>query len=416
MSLSGLEPVEKQIFTPAVEVATGQATVEQVHRVYKGMELICPHCQQEWKAQLGNDAIAEMLTNRSERSLLRMGYTKEMMEEIKREGLDNSGLLDAVQAGVRVLPDKLRVRFRSGCLDKANSISRWMHWAHVAHRGIQEKKPPCYEPGNINHDVALSAIKYTLEEQFKTTPHICVSREKEIIIIPGEPPLKRRPDLAVRGANGRVIMVVEVQRTPLPKDDFIERTQHLMLSCRDVRWIFFKSAYSQMGPQRQWLRDMGLPFYYLHFKDFRVVIEDGKPPTPREKMTGSKPTKSDCHFHDDPSESSGRPHKPESFLPFGVVGAAILPTGFSQPPPEPEFKVGDEVEAWVEGKWLEAIVSGRDLKGNLSVRLKRAINGKCYFSAFLIRWPQRSQHTFQAASKSLPQESSTEQLDLFQSR
>ncbi|MBV8885089.1 MAG: hypothetical protein JO235_13985 [Chroococcidiopsidaceae cyanobacterium CP_BM_RX_35] len=157
MSLSSLEPVKEEIVTPAVEVAAGRATVEQVHREYQGMELICPHCLQEWSVRLGNDDITEMLLRRKHL------YTKEQLQEL-RQGLDKNGLLATMQAGIHVFPENLRVRFRRGSLDKANAIARWMHWCHTTHRANGATKPSCHDPGCIDHAVAVGAIQLTLED------------------------------------------------------------------------------------------------------------------------------------------------------------------------------------------------------------------------------------------------------------
>lgn len=222
MSLSGLEPVKEEIITPAVEVAAGRATVEQVHREYQGMELVCPHCLREWSAKLMDDDITEMLIKRDEQSLIgRQLFTKEQLQEL-RQGLDKSGLLATMQAGVHAFPDRLRVRFRRGCLDKANIISRWMHWVHTTRRANGDSNLPCHDPGCLDHAVAVGAIQLTLEDEYKSSSHMQVLREKDLIITPGEPPLKRRPDLAVREYN-RLIKIFEIQRSLIQKDDFIEQ-------------------------------------------------------------------------------------------------------------------------------------------------------------------------------------------------
>src|SRR6476469_8146524 len=193
MSLSGLEPVKEEIITPAVEVAAGRAKVEEVHQKYRGIELICPHCAQEWSTQLGNNDISEMLMKRDEQSLVQTQlYTKELIQELKR-GLDRNGLLETMQAGVHAFPDSLRVRFRRGALDEANAVARWMHWCHTNRRDNNHSKRPCHDPGCIDHAVAVGSIQLNLEDKYKSCSDVEISREKDLIITPGEPPLKRRP-------------------------------------------------------------------------------------------------------------------------------------------------------------------------------------------------------------------------------
>lgn len=420
MSLSGLEPIKEEIITPAVEVAAGRATVEQVHREYRGMELICPHCLREWSAKLMDDDIAEMLIRRDEQSLIgKQLFTKEQLQEL-RQGLDKSGLLATMQAGVNAFPEKLRVRFRRGCLDKANTISRWMHWVHKTHRVNGESKPPCHDPGCLDHAVAVGAIQLTLQDGYKSSPHVEVLREKDLIITPGEPPLKRRPDLVVRESN-HLIQIFEIQRSVIQKDILIERTQHLQSLCPNVNWIFFRGTYNRMAPQRRWLSEMGLSYYYLFLnEDSRVVVEEGKPPGSREHKLARKSAKSDCRF-DDTNESSRSFSSSETntSLPLSVVGAAIFrqkncPTSPEEPQlPQWNCSVGDIVEVWVSDRWLKGTVCSYTPPDIPVVRLQKPTSkGRRLVSPpipRLIRPFQQCQQKEQSQRES----QSIEQLNLF---
>lgn len=382
MSLRGLEPLKQAVITPALEVALGKATVEQVHQRYEGMEVLCPHCLQEWMTRIEDDEIAEMMLRKNEQSLIeRQLFTKEQVREIRLD-LKNRGLLDTIQSGVSVYPPFLRVRFRRGCLDKANIISRWMHWAHTTHRSNGDSKRPCYDPGNLGHDVAVGAIELTLQDEYKASSRIQVEREKDLVISPGVPPLKRRPDLVVR-EDGRLVEVFEIQRSVISKESFIERTLHLRELCANVHWIFFRGTYKKMAPQRRWLNEIGLPYYYLFLDEkSRVVVEEGKPPKTREHRLDKKTAESVCRYDDpndsfnqSPNEQSGAP------LPLSTVGAAIFRTKTSPlKRKEPQFprwncSLGDEVEASVKGQWVRGKVSSFAEPDTLFVYLRKTVAG-----------------------------------------
>jgi hypothetical protein len=256
MTLRGLEPVQDQIFIPAVEVLSGQSTVEQVHRQYKGVELICPHCLQEWIARLGSDDIAETLMRR--RSI----YSDEMLQNLRQAG-DINGFWETVKEGIHAFPEALHVRFRRGTLDKANSVSKWMHFFHTSQRKSKGKNPPCYDPASVDHEVAIGSIKLALEKEYLLRPNIDIKQEKELLISIEQPILKRRPDLSV-SENGSLIRIIEVQRSVISKEGFIERTQNLLTLCPNVEWIFFKGTYEKMGPHRQWLHEQNLSCFFLY--------------------------------------------------------------------------------------------------------------------------------------------------------
>jgi hypothetical protein len=364
MSLSGLEPVKEEIITPAIEVATGQAEVEEVYQKYQGVELICPHCIQQWSNHLGNSNISEMLIKRDEQSLISSGlYTKEIIQALKR-GLDRNGLLETIQAGVHAFPKHLRVRFRKGSLDEANKVSRWMHWVHTASKDGKNSKRPCHSLGCIHHAVAVGSFQLYLENKYKSHSDIEVLREKDLIITPGEPPLKRRPDLVVK-QSGQIITIFEIQRSPISKDEFIERTKHLRLICPNVEWIFSEEIYDKMGPQRRWLSDEGLYYRCLFFRNNKIEVKEGEPLRSKGHKLAQKSAKSDCRFNGlQESFKQIKELKSEPFLPLSVVGPAIVHEKnpklnlLSRKPGLPRWNcsVGDSVEVWIEGKWQKGRV------------------------------------------------------------
>lgn len=411
MSLSGLEPVKEEILTPAVDVAAGRSTVDQVHREYQGMELICPHCLQEWLARLGNEDISDMLMRRKHL------YTKEQLQGL-REMIHDNGLLATMKAGIHMFPDDLRVRFRRGSLDKSNTVARWMHWFHTIRRDDRSSKLPCHDPGCVDHAVAVGAIQLTLEDRYKLRSDMEIVREKDLIITLGEPPLKRRPDLIVRKGD-QVVEILEIQRSVLSKDDFIERTQHLLSICSDVQWIFFRGTYNRMGPQRQWLSNMGLSYYYLFLEGYKLVIADGCPPVPKVHKVANKSTKSDCRFND-PKERSDIHKEPSSepSLPLSVVGAALFRKSNhtscqnAKQLPGWNCSVGDKVEVRNCSKWLLGSVFSYTESGVPVVRLQKSNQRLRYIS------PSSPEHLrlFQPSrpEAKLPQDSKQlQQLSLF---
>ncbi|MBV8885088.1 MAG: hypothetical protein JO235_13980 [Chroococcidiopsidaceae cyanobacterium CP_BM_RX_35] len=244
-------------------------------------------------------------------------------------------------------------------------------------------------------------------------------REKDLIITPGKPPLKRRPDLVVREGD-RVIKILEIQRSVLSKDDFIERTQHLQSLCSDVQWIFFKGTYARMSSQRRWLSDIGLPYYYLFLEGYKLVVEVGQPPAFREHKVAKKSVKSDCRF-DDPNKSSqpSQESLSEPSLPLSVVGAAVFHEKnlgtLRKPPQFPRWNcsVGDDIEVWINGRWLQGFVFSYTQSDIPVVQLRKNTGkGHRFFSPSspeLIRLSQPSQQ-----EKSLQDShQQLDQLDLF---
>lgn len=421
MTLSGLEPVKTVIHTPAVDVAYGRITLQQAHQRYQGIVLLCPHCLQEWTRRQGNIEIAE------ERLGQQSAQTAEMWEQWLKLDLKQIGLAERLAIGVESFPEDLRVKFRRATLNENNSVERWMHFYHVVNRKDRPVNRPCHDPSCISHEVALGAIKLMLEEEYTSQVGIEVIKEQNVLLTPEQTRTKRCPDLMVK-RHGQIERLLEVQRTVLSGKDFIERTQHLLTLCYQVEWYFFKDTYAKMGPQRRWLSEQGLPFYYLHWDGYKLKLEEGQPPKERNTKTTTNKPASVCVYtevDDTPIKKPATTTGP--LLPLSVVGKAEFGQRFAsirQPPlklkSEHQFprwgcSLGDIVEVWVKGKWRKGTVNSYDSINTPIVELERVIGTKRRITPIDPKLLRPYQISDLNPPKATVEQPNSQQLSLFQS-
>ena len=174
-----------------------------------------------------------------------------------------------------------------------------------------------------------------------------------------------------------------------------------------------------MGPQRRWLSDIGLPYYYLFLEGYKLVVEAGHPPASREHKVAKKSAKSDCRFDDfNKSPQLSQESLSEPSLPLSVVGAAIfcekIPGPLRKPAQFPRWNcsVGDDIEVWMDGRWLQGCVFSYTQPDIPVVRLRKTTSkGRRFFSPSspeLIRLYQASQQ-----EESQQDSQQLDQLDLF---
>lgn len=218
--------------------------------------------------------------------------------------------------------------FRRGTKSPAGVIKRWMHFAHKTGRFSGTPNRPCHDPDRVDHSVAVGVFKLWLEKEYKNCEDLKVIPEKRLIIQQGDPPVTRRPDLAVY-RNDFLERVLEIKRSPISIDEIVERTIHLSALSPKVEWHFARNVYrsSQGELAREWLTEQGISYFYYWYdsKTHKIEFKEGRPVERRqESLKQRKGIKSDCvHFLARDELTSGAPMQEQSFT-VSELGAAVF--------------------------------------------------------------------------------------------
>lgn len=366
MTLEALEPKINKLINPAVQVASGVLTFDEADQQYKGTKLICPHCFRYWSRMISNDDVVDLLLKRDQQAMVQHGmFTPEVMKNIRKD-VDKSGLLETLKPDVTSFPNQLVVKYRKGMKDAHQQIQRFMHWFHLE-RGAKDR--PCTTAESAEHAVAVGAMELLLQQRYANFPNTVIEREKDLVVVPGAPPTVRRPDLTVKQGQ-QFLEIYEIQRSVITHDDFVARTNHLLRICSATNWIFFRKAAGAMQRQCEWLKSMGLRHDVCWFdQQGKLQVEEGyvRTTTKRSPERSRQLSGAACRYGEMKAERIDRNQSDVelSALPKEISPAIVKQSsGLSSPATTTStgaseiwgYRVNDDVEAFLGGKWRKGTV------------------------------------------------------------
>lgn len=341
MTLSAVALNEKQIVTPAVEVAAGELTPEQAYRQYAGLPCGCPHCL--------NNALESGIIGFSSGqiidplSVVDLGEFQEYIKFVQKHGreaaaveasynpdsvfakvsnrfkenqidTDLRSLLDGPHPIDRIQEDKrFVVKYWRESRTREGNIKTFMHFNHE--RGAN-KFFGCHDPQEITHWVACEVLKREFKKYKFRAPEYSVEREFRFTVSSGNTYVA---DVAIL-KDSELIKVYEVQRSYRGLKELQKKTQDIAQDF-PIEWIIFSGAYRKMQEQRLWLSEFGAPYKKLFFDNYRIIIEDGVPPKKLDEASWSsrksKPSEESTCFN---QENLGDSEEVETLLPNQVSG------------------------------------------------------------------------------------------------